>query len=458
MTEHSTSPQILVVDDEPDIRRLIGEILSDFNYIVTEVHDAAAARSAVRLQRFDAVLLDIWMPGDDGITLLKEWYDSGFTTPVIMLSAHGSIETAVEATRFGAYDYLEKPVSVGRLEITVRNAIRNAQAPADYPSKSKPAKRVGFVGSSSTIKTLRSEIKKLSQLGTRVLLIGEVGSGRTLAARMIHHERGREIGRFKVLDWQLKATWEHSIAESLDEAADGTLLIRDIHTYDKYSQNQFLGLLDEVGERKIGSDGLSAPDIMATATESIYQRMVDGKFRPELYYRLNESLVRVPPLRDHLEDIPELVGYLVDGISRDGNLPYRRISTAGLNCLRNHAWKGNVEELKNILLKVMLSTSAETITDAELRPVLETWEVPAIDTMEDTNEVTQIFGLTLNEARENFEREYLRYHLRRCRTQREVEEAIGIHRSNIFRKMRKYGIEVGTAKDDGFFLKEDEDS
>jgi len=181
------SPHILGVADEPDIRQLIGEILVDFGYLVTEVHDAAAARAATRAQSFDAVLLDIWMPGDDGITLLKEWYKDGFTTPVIMLSAHGSIETAVEATRHGAYDYLEKPVSVGRLEITVRNAIRNSQTPLEYTIKSKPVEQVNLIGSSTIISTLRSQIKKLARSRTNLIIIGEFGSGRESAARMLHH-------------------------------------------------------------------------------------------------------------------------------------------------------------------------------------------------------------------------------------------------------------------------------
>ncbi len=442
MTDATRTPQILVIDDEPDIRRLIGEILSDFNYIVTEVHDAAAARTAVRLQQFDAILLDIWMPGDDGITLLKEWHAAAFTTPVIMLSAHGSIETAVEATRYGAYDYLEKPVSIGRLEITVRNAIRNRYIPTDYTIKSKPVAQVNLVGSSAAMVSLRNKIKSLSQLRTKVLVIGEIGSGRATVARMLHHEQGKDDESFRVLDWQLKPTWEQSIPQALDEAANGMLLIRDIHTYDKYGQNQVLGLLDEVAVRQLSTDALAVPNIVVTATRSIYPRMTEGKFRPELFYRLNESMLQVPPLQDHLEDIPELVGYLVDRFNQVNNLPYKRFSTAGLNCLRNHDWRGNVEELKNVLLRVIQTTNAETITDVDIIPVLESWEVPNIEVLEAPDEGAQLFGLPYGEAKNNFEREYLRYHLQRCKTQKEVEVATGLHRSNIFRKSRKHGIGV----------------
>lgn len=433
-------PKILVVDDEPDIRQLIGEILTDFDYAVTEVHDAAAARTAVRLQQFDAILLDIWMPGDDGITLLKEWYDANFETPVIMLSAHGSIETAVEATRYGAFDYLEKPVSIGRLDITVRNAVSSREVSTKHRVTRKSDAQVDLVGSSPAIATLRGEINKLSQARSDVFVIGEVGSGRTTVSRMIHHDRGNDSKSLIILDWQTKEIWQRTISDAIEEAKHGSILIRDIHTYDRYSQNQVLGLHNEIIERRFRGDD-SAPAIFATTTESIYQRIKEGKFRPELFHRLNESVIRVPSLRDRLQDIPELVGYLVDKFSRSGELPYKPISTAALNCLRNHTWNGNVEELKNVLRKVIQGASVETISDEEVRTVLETWDEPAIESLETIEDGSQLFGLPFREAKDNFEREYLRFHLQRSKSLTEVAAATGLHRASIFRKTRDLGIE-----------------
>ena len=433
-------PQILVVDDEPDIRQLIGEILTDFDYVVTEVHDAAAARTAVRLQNFDAILLDIWMPGDDGITLLKEWHDADFETPVIMLSAHGSIETAVEATRYGAFDYLEKPVSIGRLDITVRNAVSSRAVSTKHRVTRKSDAQVDLVGSSPAIATLRGEINKLSQARSDVFVIGEVGSGRTTVSRMIHQERGNDRKSLIMLDWQTKEVWQRSISDAIKGAKHGSILIRDIHTYDRYGQNQVLGLLNEIIERRVRGDD-SAPDMFATTTESIYQRIKEGKFRPELFHRLNESVIRVPSLRDRLQDIPELVGYLVDQLSRSDELPYKPISTAALNCLRNHNWNGNIEELKNVLRKVIQGASVETISDEEVRTVLETWDEPAIESLETIEDGSQLFGLPFREAKDNFEREYLRYHLHRSKTLTEVAAATGLHRASIFRKTRDLGIE-----------------
>lgn len=452
------SPHILIVDDEPDIRQLIGEILTDFNYLVTEVHDAAAARTAVRLQQFDAVLLDIWMPGDDGITLLKEWHSVGFTTPVIMLSAHGSIETAVEATRYGAYDYLEKPVSVGRLEITVRNAIRNSQIPIEYTIKSKPVVQLDLVGNSSVIASLRAQVKKLAQLRTHLIVIGEIGSGREAAVRMLHQERGKDNDSFKSLNWLMKEAWQQSIPEALEEAASGTILVRDLHAYDKYSQNQVLGLLNEISTRRANEDDSNVPDVVATTTPSIFERMNTGKLRPELFHRLNENQLVVPPLRDHLEDIPELVGYLVDKFSRAGEMPYKRISTAALNRLRNHPWQGNVEELKNVLLKAIQGSSSETITEAEVQTLLETWEAPEIEQLDDGREGSQIFGFPYREAKENFEREYLRYHIQRSKSLTEAAEKIGLHRASIFRKTRELGIEVNASGEIRSDAEDDADS
>ena len=433
-------PHILVVDDEPDIRQLIGEILTDFDYVVTEVHDAAAARTAVRLQKFDAILLDIWMPGDDGITLLREWYDAEFETPVIMLSAHGSIETAVEATRYGAFDYLEKPVSIGRLDITVRNAVSSREVSTKHRVTRKSDTQVDLVGSSPAIATLRGEINKLSQAKSDVFVIGEVGSGRTTVSRMIHHERGNDRKSLIILDWQTKEIWQRSISDAIKQAHHGSILIRDIHTYDRYGQNQVLGLLNEIIERRVRGDE-SAPAIFATTTESIYQRIKEGKFRPELFHRLNESVIQVPSLRDRLQDIPELVGYLVDKLSRSGELPYKPISTAALNCLRNHTWNGNIEELKNVLRKVIQGTSVETISDEEICTVLETWDEPALESLESIEDGSQLFGLPFREAKDNFEREYLRYHLQRSKSLTEVAAATGLHRASIFRKTRDLGIE-----------------
>lgn len=433
-------PHVLVVDDEPDIRQLIGEILTDFDYAVTEVHDAAAARTAVRLHQFDAILLDIWMPGDDGITLLKEWYDANFETPVIMLSAHGSIETAVEATRYGAFDYLEKPVSIGRLDITVRNAVRSREVSTRHRVKRKSDVQVDLVGSSPAIATLRGEINKLSQARSDVIVLGEVGSGRTTVSRMVHHDRGNDRKSLILLDWQTKEIWQRKISDAIEEAKHGSILVRDIHTYDRYAQNQVLGLLNEIIERRSRGDD-SAPAIFATTTESIYQRIKEGKFRPELFHRLNESVVRVPSLRDRLQDIPELVGYLVDKFSRNGELPYKPISTAALNCLRNHSWNGNVEELKNVLRKVIQGASVETISDEEVRTVLETWDEPAIESLESIEDGSQLFGLPFREAKDNFEREYLRFHLQRSKSLTEVATATGLHRASIFRKTRDLGIE-----------------
>ncbi len=440
-------PQVLVVDDEPDIRQLIGEILGDFDYVVTEVHDAAAARTAVRLQQFDVILLDIWMPGDDGITLLKEWYNAGFKTPVIMLSAHGSIETAVEATRYGAFDYLEKPVSVGRLEITVRNAIRNNQIEVDYTIKSKPTARLDLVGSSEPIATLRSQIKKLSQTESHVLVMGEVGSGRETTARMIHHGRSKDNEPLLALDWLMKDAWQHSIAEALEAAANGTILIRDLHAFDKYGQNQVLGLLNEVNGRRLGGTEESAPSVIATVSGSIYERLESGSLRPELFHRLNETVLQVPPLRERPEDIPELVGSLIDRLTSNGQLPYKRISTGALNCLRNHKWIGNVEELKNVLTKAIQNSSDETIIETEIQSVLEAWTTPEIETLEGADEKSQIFGFPYRQAKENFEREYLRFHLFRSKSLSEVAKVTGLHRASIFRKTRELGIEVTNAEE-----------
>lgn len=435
--------RILVVDDERDIRELIADILGDYDYAVTTVHDAAAARSAVRLNQFDAILLDIWLPGTDGITLLKEWSDRGdFDTPVIMMSAHGTVQTAVEAVRLGAYDYLEKPVSAGRLEITVKNAVRVGTIKSG-PTEASVANSqdLQLVGSSKIMRSLHQQIEVVSSVTSNVLIVGEPGSGKRTVARMIHDAQNADGSPFVVLDWLSVDDDDRTISELIAEANGGTLLIPDLHVYDGHRQNKLLGMINTRSELSEQADSRAMPRLIATVADSVYSAVENGQFRREILNRLGDMKVEVPALRHYSEDMPELVGYLTDRLSQTENLRYKQFSTAALNRLRNHTWSGNLSELITVLRQALVEGDNETIIDTDIEPLLTEPSIPQNHSVTHSDD-EYYFELPFREARAQFERDYLLRNLRRFKSYTELAQMTGLHRTSLFRKLKEHGIEV----------------
>ena len=435
--------KVLVVDDEPDIRQLIGQILEDFDYRVTEVHDANAARRAVRFEKFDAILLDIWMPGDDGITLLQEWYEAKLPTPVIMLSAHGTVETAVAATKFGAYDYLEKPVSAGRLEITVRNAVnQGVKVGSDSQTIVSRFSKAEIIGSSTKILALRRQIRNATSTNASVLIVGEPGSGRETTARVIHQSIADDERPLVVADWLTSDNLSQSVSELMEEAMNGTLLFLDLHAYDSYDQNRLLGLMHAASNLSAIQDK-SSLRLIATATDAIYELLKSGEFRPELFVRISELTIRVPALREHSEDVPELVGYYTDYLNQTENLKYRSYSTAALNRMRNHHWHGNVRELINVLRRIMVSDCAEIIAGPDIQPFLCDVEFAGkAAPSKKSSDSRSMYKLPYKAAKEVFERSYLLHQLRNAQSYTEIAKKTGLHRSSLFRKIRDHEISI----------------
>ena len=435
--------RVLVVDDEPDVRLLLGQVLTDFGYVVTEAHDAAAARTAVRLEQFDAVLLDVWMPGDDGITLLKQWKEANMQTPVVMLSAHGSIEIAIEATRYGAYDYLEKPVGAGRLEITMRNAVsKKARRAVSIDSKLKPLVKTRLIGSSVMMKSLRSQIKNVTATEANVLIVGEPGTGKSTVAQMIHEASGNSDDPFIVLDWVAGEGIGTPVSELLDAVKNGTLLIRDLQAYDGFNQSRILGLLNKISSEYSNAGESTKPRVIATTSPIIKAKLESGQLTPEVYYRLSNLTIEVPALRQHPEDIPELVGYMSDQFNQRDNIQYKRVSTAALNSLRNHDWPGNVQELKSVLLRAILMRHDETITSTDIESLLEHVYIVNTDNDAGMENGAIWFSLPLRDAKDQFERDYLIHNLKQYNTYTETAKSCGLHRSSLFRKIREHGIKI----------------
>ncbi len=447
-----SAPNILVVDDEPDIRTLVKEILEDEGFVVAVAEDAQAARQARRARRPDLTLLDIWMPDTDGITLLKEWSQGGAPdTPVIMMSGHGTVETAVEATRLGAYDFIEKPLSLPKLLLAVRHALEATQLRqenVDLRQEIHPL--VEPIGRSTVMQRLREQAKRIAAHDTPVLLTGESGSGKQMFARYIHTYSGRSTGPFIRVTVASLANTDLGIelfgAEdgadvhygAFERANGGTLFLEDVAEMDPSIQARLYGALQHRSFVRLGGvQPLSTSVRVIAATRQDLRRAVEsGRFHQDLYYHLNVVPLHIPPLREHREDIPELLDYYVDLLVSRENHGYRRFTVAAKNRLRNHEWPGNVRELKNMVQRLLILGAGPDIDLQEVQS--------AIGSSPQSTGADELpgFDLPLKEAREQFERAYLEYQLKRGGGSiGQIAKQVGLERTHLYRKLRALGID-----------------
>jgi DNA-binding NtrC family response regulator len=451
----STNAHILVVDDEPDIRGLMKEILEDEGFIVTVAENGTMARQLRRELRPDAVLLDIWMPDIDGISLLKEWSESGLQeSPVIMMSGHGTVETAVEATKLGAYDFIEKPVSISKLIITLKRALEMASLQRENYGLRKRAQALAEpLGHSELMCHLREQVKRVNQHNTSVLISGESGSGRTLCARYIHQHSQSHEGPFvhvRVAGMspenqaiELFGLQGSSTLSRLDQANGGTLFIKDIADMDDAVQARLLSSLESQSFLRNGGSEPVPIDvrIIAATAHNLDQAVMTGRLREDLYYYLNIVPLIIPPLREHCEDVPELLDFYVNQFVTQENLPYRRFTVAAQNRLRNYTWPGNVRELKNLVQRLLILGNNLTIDIDEIEPILSIQHRPA-----STGNLS-IYDLPLREAREQFERAYLEHQLQEVGGNvSKVAVRVGLERTHLYRKLRALDIDPKQTK------------
>lgn len=443
---------ILVVDDERDIGALVQEILEDEGFEVVVAESADAAREARRARKPDLILLDIWMPDTDGITLLKEWSEnSGPDTPVVMMSGHGSVETAVEATRLGAYDFIEKPLSTAKLLLTVRRALETAQLRQENIGLMRDTQAVSEpAGHSILMQNLREQAKRIAKHDTPILIIGESGVGKQVLARFIHEHSPRKTGPFVRVP-MAGLTNANSAAElfgledgehvhygSLEEANGGTLFLEDVVDMDSTTQARLLSAIQHQSFLRV--DGVEPirinVRIIAATSRDIVKAVKSGQLRDDLYYHLNVVPIEVPSLRNHREDIPELVEYYVDVFANKENLPYRRFTVGALNRLRNHSWPGNIRELKNVVQRLLILGSGGDVETDEIDAAM-------------ANAVSRQRGgelegldLPLKAARERFERAYLERQLRIAGGNvSQVAARAGLERTHLYRKLKSLGID-----------------
>jgi len=442
---------ILIVDDEPDIRRTVAEVLEDEHYKVVTADNAAAARDAYKKQRPDLVLLDIWMPDTDGITLLKEWSkDGALEAPVVMMSGHGTVETAVEATRLGAYDFIEKPVSMGKLLVTVERALEAGKLKRENLQLKREVEPAGFlVGRSKAMAKLREDIERVAPTDTWVAIHGEAGSGKTAAARTLHDRSPRRGGA--LVEVSLAALPTQNVAlqlfgsetggrvapGKLEQAHGGTLVLHEIADLDPAAQAQLHNVLAARELRRLGGNDPVALDlrVITLTTQDLKQAVAEGRLREDLYYRLHVVPLTIPPLRAHREDVPELVNFYRDWLVDHESLPYRRFATGALNLLRNYPWPGNIRELRNLVQRLLIMNRGEEVSETEVEQALGAAPAAA------PGGAPGLFNLTLRDARDRFEKDYLEYHLQRTGGNvAELAKLSGMERTHLYRKLKQLGI------------------
>lgn len=443
------SARILVVDDEPDIRELIADILGDEGHDVVSAADASAAREQRRSQTPDLILLDVWMPDTDGISLLREWRDAdALDCPVVMISGHGTVETAVEATRLGAYDFIEKPVSMAKLLVTVNNALEagrlkreNAGLKRQMPAAMEP------MGRSLAVQNLRRRLEKVAAHDAPVLIIGEAGVGKEQAARWIHAHSRRAQGpfvaaptRIEVQGWQKLLLGSGGELGLLAQAQGGVLFINDVTLLDAGAQTLLLRIL-ESGHLDPESSTSVEMDIrvITGAGAGLSELVRSGRFDESLFYRLNVLPLEIPALRERQEDVPDLVRFYAEYFpSRDG-LPYRHFSVAAQNRLRQHSWPGNLRELKNLVQRLLILGGEEEVSVAEVEEILT--QADAVSSAPG-QQIPPLFRLPLREAREEFERQYLTHQLKAAEgSVGKLAEAVEMERTHLYRKLRQLGID-----------------
>jgi len=449
LTRH---PQrILVVDDETDIRNLLQEILEDEGYHVQIAEDGNTARSVIENEQVDLILLDIWMPDVDGITLLKEWAGNGqLPMPVIMMSGHGTVETAVEATRLGAYDFIEKPLSLAKLLLTVEHALQNQKQLSSIEAKPSTSRHPEPIGKSMLMQELRQHVRQVAKHDAPVLITGEVGSGIAVMAHYLH-SHGDLSGHFMELNiasfepaTALREIFGYETAEQsqagiLEQAGAGSVLLNDIECLDSTAQAKLMSAIEQRHFTRI--DGHTPVNLLARVISASHQDLENlvkqKKFRSDLFYRLNVLPVNLPALRDHREDVPELLNYYIAIYVDQEKLPYRKFSMAAQNRLRNYHWPGNIRELMNLVQRLLITGQGEEIGIDEVDASLNQQQI-----MQAHTSLPIDYDRPLREARDLFERTYFEHQLRKTNgSVGKVAQISGIERTHLYRKLRALGID-----------------
>jgi two-component system nitrogen regulation response regulator NtrX len=448
---------VLVVDDEADIRELVAGVLEDEGYSVRTAGDSDSALEAIEERRPSLVLLDVWLQGSrqDGLQMLESVKQRDPTLPVIMISGHGNLDTAVAAIREGAVDFIEKPFEASRLLHLVGRATETDRLRRENAAfREKIGTDDQLDGSSVSINNVRATLKRVAPTGSRVLITGPAGVGKEIAARMIHQWSPRAGAPFITvsaammspdrMEEELFGSEEDGVARPglLEQAHGGTLFLDEIADMPANTQAKMLRVLTDQSYTRVGGQRPVKVDVrvLSATSRDLAEEISAGRFREDLYYRLNVVPVRVPSLRERREDIPDLVAYFLARFAAEKRIPSPTVTEEAIAALQAHDWPGNVRQLRNIMERTLIMAPGDRVEriDIDLLPpeIVEGQGAPnsSVTTM-------AIMGSPLREARESFEREYLRIQIRRFSGNiSRTASFIGMERSALHRKLKALGL------------------
>ncbi len=454
---------ILVVDDEADIRDLISGILEDEGYSTRLASDSDSALAEIESRMPSLVVLDIWLQGSrlDGLQILEKIKETHPDLPVVIISGHGNVETAVAAIKRGAYDFIEKPFKADKLVLIVHRALETAKLRRENTElKMKAGSNAELIGESSAIAQVRQMIERVAPTNSRVLISGPPGSGKEVAARLLHAKSRRAQGPFIAINaatiapdrmevelFGVEASGEQSHKVGVfEQAHGGTLYLDEIADMPLETQSKILRVLVEQNFERVGGSPKVQVDVrvMSSTSRDLRRAIDDGIFREDLFHRLNVVPLNVPALADRREDIPELVQHFMGQFTSSSGLPSRRIGDDALAALQAHDWPGNVRQLRNIVerLLILATQDVEDVITADLLPAEVGSGSP---TLSNGGQTEHIISLPLREAREAFEREYLMAQIKRFGGNiSRTASFIGMERSALHRKLKSLGVNTGS--------------
>ena len=444
---------VLIVDDEAGVRSALSGVLRDEGYAVDAVDSGEACLDRVVRTPYDVIVLDIWLPGMDGLATLSRLRERRVDAPVVMISGHGNIESAVRAIKMGAFDFVEKPLSLDKTVLVVGNAVRQRRLEAENRAlRAHVDRRLTMVGESYVMAQLREQVAMAAPTNGRVLIYGENGTGKELVARSIHGLSRRRGGPFvevncaaipeelieSELFGHLKGAFTGATSDRRGkfEAADGgTLFLDEIGDMSLKTQAKVLRALQEQVVEPVGGTASVKVDVrvIAATNKELTAEIRAARFREDLYFRLNVIPIFVPPLRDRAEDIPRLAEHFMADLAREYGRRPKKLDASAAAALQAYRWPGNVRELRNVIERLMIMVPGDTIVAADLT-FLDSGALVVADAGSGVS-------MPLHESRERFEREYI---LRALAAQQgnisRTAEALGVERSNLYRKMRAFGI------------------
>jgi two-component system, NtrC family, nitrogen regulation response regulator NtrX len=449
------TPTILVVDDEPGVRSALGGVLRDEGYEVDAVDSGEACLERAARGTYDVIVLDVWLPGIDGLVTLQRLRERQVDAQVVMISGHGNIESAVRAIKMGAFDFVEKPLSLEKTVLVVRNAVRQRHLEAENRAlRARVDRRLTMVGDSREMVQLRDQVAMAAPTNGRVLVFGENGTGKELVARTIHAMSRRRHGPFvevncaaipeELIESELfghvRGAFTGAVADRQGrfEAADGgTIFLDEVGDMSLKTQAKVLRVLQEQVVERVGSTQHVRVDVrvVAATNKDLPGAIKAGQFREDLYFRLNVIPIFVPPLRARQADIPLLADHFMAGFAREYGRRPKQLSPDAVAELQRYTWPGNVRELRNVIERLMIMVTGDVIGGSDVA-FLNRDVVSEQVTAEAAGE-----GLPLHTARDRFEQQYiLRVLAAQQGNMSRTAEALGVERSNLYRKMRAFGI------------------